>query len=143
MRYLAIHFSGYGPQGVAAPAFELEANDPTSPPTRVFPIPGAAKEIFRAAQEEMQFAPPESAGLIAVLTGGQSSGVLAEKDSGMVVFTSKGLLSEEDQFPWHELNPESYWLGEATTAEEEITEPDPEDLEPFPHQDEADKYRTD
>jgi len=112
MRYLAIHTSGYGGSGIARPAFEVEADSPTSPVQAVYAFPGADPSEIRTAQREVEEDPEITAGTIAWITGGQHVGYLAVKDSDEVVYTVQGPVPEDDQFPWQSLNPNSYWTGD-------------------------------
>ena len=126
MRYLAIHTNGYGGDGIAGPVFEIEADDPESPALEVFAYPGAGPSEIRAARQELDEDPEITAGKLAWITGGQHIGYLAQKDDNEVVYSSHGLLSEEDQFPWQTLNPPSHWTGDPADDLPSANEPIPE-----------------
>jgi hypothetical protein len=123
VRYLAIHTNGYGGSGIARPVFEIEADDPTSPALEVFMVPGG--EGIRAAQHEMDDDPGITAGVLAWITGGQHIGYLAQKEDDEVVYSVRGPIAEEDQFPWQTLNPPSYWTGDPTDDLPSANEPIP------------------
>ena len=105
MRYLAIHTSGYGGSGIARPAFEIEADIPTSPVQAVYAFPGADPSEIRTAQREVEEDPEITAGTIAWITGGQHVGYLARKEDDQFVYSVRGPIAENDQFPWQSLNP--------------------------------------
>ena len=124
MRYLAIHTNGYGGAGIARPVFEVEADDPMSPALEVFVVPGG--EGIRAAQQEIDEDPGITAGTLSWITGGQHIGYLAQKEDNEVVYSNRGLLAEEDQFPWQTLNPASHWTGDPADDLPSENEPIPE-----------------
>ena len=126
MRYLVIHMDGYGGSGIASPAFEVEADDPESPVREVFATPGAKPNEVQNAQREVDDDPEMTAGMLAWVTGGQHIGYLAQKDDNEVVYSSHGLLAEEDQFPWQTLNPPSHWTGDPADDLPSANEPTPE-----------------
>lgn len=67
-----------------------------------------------------------TAGVLSWITGGQHIGYLAQKEDNEVVYSNRGLLAEEDQFPWQTLNPPSYWTGDPADDLPSANEPIPE-----------------
>jgi hypothetical protein len=112
VRYWAIHFDGYGAEGIASPAFEIDAEGPETVPQAVFRIAGVDESEIIRARGQLRATPKVSAGDLAWLTGGQHVGFLARKDDDEIVYGLKGSLAEDDQFPWQSLNPDSYWTGD-------------------------------
>lgn len=114
MRYLAIHFREQEGEKIAYPAFEMEAEAPDEQITAVFKSPDTldSDDMYGQALLDLKRSPDVTAGEQAVLLGVQHVGVLAEKESGLVVSGANGLLPDADKFHWHELNPPSFWTGD-------------------------------
>lgn len=103
MRYLVIHSIGYGGQGPWVVDFEIEAESPQAPVTGVFPNSDGDSSWIRDVTGLLTSAPDLDAGDIAIRTGGQFIGLLAEKATGMVVFAGTHL-SKDAQYHWTRLN---------------------------------------
>ena len=121
MRYLVIHSKGYGGQGPWYVNFELEAESPDAPVGEVFLVPGGNEYAISDVETLASYGGELTAGDVAIRTGGQSQGILAEKETGMVVFESG---SDPDfPYPWEELN------APPLEGEEDDEEDDEEDTE--------------
>lgn len=114
MRFLAIHFDGYGGDGTAFAAFEIEAAAPDAVPSAVFPSAGGSAADFANACDQLRVTPSASAIAVAKLSAGQHVGFLARKDTGMVVAGGPdGLLPADQQFHWHEFNSRRHEEGDS------------------------------
>ena len=104
MRFLAIHFDGYGGSGQARVSFEIEAEGPDFAPTGIFPHAGASPVDFELGVGQLRVTPDVDAVGVAMLSGGQHVGLLARESDGMVIAGPNGLVPEDEQFHWLELN---------------------------------------
>ena len=77
----------------------------------MYAFPGADPSKIRTAQREVEEDPEITAATIAWITGGQHVGYLARKEDGEVVYSVRGPIGENDQFPWQSLNPASDRTG--------------------------------
>lgn len=111
MRYLVIHSIGYGGQGPWVVDFEIEAKAPDAPVTGVFPCLDGDKVWLSDVTGLLDHEPELNAGDVATRTGGQFIGLLAEKDTGMVVFSGNHL-SKVEQYHWTELNEDPFQLAQ-------------------------------
>lgn len=120
MRYLVIHSKGYGGEGPWSVDFEIEAETPDAPVEATFAHDGAedSEAWVKDVETLLQNFPDLTAGDVALRTGGQNIGLLAEKETGQVVF--KNGEDVDDPYYWDELNqPDAL----------EIAGEDPEDVE--------------
>ena len=99
-----IHSVGYGGQGPFKIDFELEAEVPDAPVTGVFPSSEENNFFVEDAKSLLELEPELTAGDLAMRTGGQNIGLLAEKETGKVVFESGEDVDDENQYPWGLLN---------------------------------------
>lgn len=99
-----IHSHSYGGAGPWAVDFEIEAEGPTSPVTGVFPHPGVEVDWVRDVEGLLRWETDLTAWDVAIRTGGQFIGILAEKDTGMVVRSDGEPEPESERFLWTELN---------------------------------------
>ncbi|MHA6510701.1 hypothetical protein [Tessaracoccus sp. Y1736] len=106
MRFLAIHFDGYGGGGSARASFEIEADGPDAVPTGVFPTREGSDDDLDVicGRDQLRVTPWATASQVAMLAGGQHVGFLARKDNGLVVAGSNGLIPADKQFHWREFN---------------------------------------
>lgn len=104
MRYLVIHSLSYGGEGPWKVSFEIEAEHPGDVSWKAYPRRGGVKGLAEDAEKLRDEEPGLTAGDAAIRTGGQFIGMLAEKESGKVVFDSGAMIEEPHRFHWRGLN---------------------------------------
>ncbi len=102
MRYYAIHSNGYSGSGPWTPAFELEADSPTSRPTSVKALQN--KYIVEDAELSLKENDHFDAIDLVIVTAPQHVGYLAQVDDGIVVGNSRGPVDGEEARTWYQLN---------------------------------------
>lgn len=124
MRYLVIHSKGYGGVGPWAVDFEIEADEPDAPVAGTFSHDGAenSEAWVKDVEALLQNSPDLTAGDVAIRTGGQNLGLLAEKETGLVVFDS-GEDVDEPYF-WDERNQPDPLEAAGEDSDDETTEDD-------------------